>query len=39
MKRFEWVFNVTAFMLQCGAIVPMMLRTGNDSPTWEPQIL
>jgi len=32
MKRFEWVFNVTAFMLQCGAIVPMMLRTGNDSP-------
>jgi len=39
MKRFEWVFNVTAFMLQCGAIVPMMLRTGMTPPTWGPQII
>ncbi|HEX4572172.1 MAG TPA: hypothetical protein VH184_17190, partial [Dongiaceae bacterium] len=32
MKRFEWIFNVTTFVLQCGAIVPMMLRTSDESP-------
>jgi hypothetical protein len=31
MKRFEWVFNVTAFMVQCGAVVPLLLRTSDDS--------
>ena len=39
MKRFKWVFNVAAFMLQCGAIIPMMLRTSDDSPDLGPQIL
>ena len=31
MKRLEWLFHIMAFMLQCGAIVPVFLRTGSDS--------
>jgi|SRR5215472_13763545 len=31
MKRLEWLFHIMAFMLQCGGIVPIFLRTGSDS--------
>ena len=32
MKRLEWFFNVSAFVLQCGAVVPLLLRTSDGSP-------
>jgi len=31
MKRLEWLFHIMAFMLQCGGIVSIFLRTGSDS--------
>ena len=31
MKRLEWLFHIIAFALQCGGIVPVFLRTGDDS--------
>jgi hypothetical protein len=30
MKRLEWQFHVFVFALQCGGIIPMFLRTGDD---------
>jgi exopolysaccharide production protein ExoQ len=30
MKRLEWLFHMLAFALQCGAIVPLLLRTTVD---------
>ncbi len=30
MKRLEWLFHVFVFALQCGGIVPVFLRTGDD---------
>lgn len=32
MKRLEWYFHIFAFVLQCGGIVPLLLRSGDDSP-------
>jgi exopolysaccharide production protein ExoQ len=31
MKRLEWLFHILAFSLQCGAIVPLLLRTSVDA--------
>jgi exopolysaccharide production protein ExoQ len=31
MKRVEWLFHLLAFSLQCGAIVPLLLRTSVDA--------
>jgi len=31
MKRLEWLFHVFVFALQCGGIVPLFLRTGDDT--------
>ena len=31
MKRLEWLFHIAVFMLQCGGIVPLFLRTGDDA--------
>ena len=31
MKRLEWLFHMVAFSLQCGAIVPLLLRTSVDA--------
>ena len=31
MKRLEWLFHIVAFSLQCGAIVPLLLRTSVDA--------
>jgi exopolysaccharide production protein ExoQ len=30
MKRLEWLFHVFVFALQCGGIIPMFLRTGDN---------
>jgi O-antigen ligase len=31
MKRLEWLFHIIAFVLQCGGIVTLFLRAGNDA--------
>jgi exopolysaccharide production protein ExoQ len=30
MKRLEWYFHIIAFAVQCGAIISLFLRTGDD---------
>ena len=31
MKRVEWLFHLVAFSLQCGAVIPLLLRTSVDA--------